>query len=199
MNNLIQTYNSKKESLKKHMGNFKNLSEENQFKEFMFCLLTPQSNAQKCWQAIEQISQLQKIDEELVYNILKTKTRFHKTKTKRILIAPKTWNEIKPFLNNSNIIELRNYLVKTVNGYGLKEASHFLRNIGKSNNQIAILDRHILKNLYKYNLIKEQKIKSPKHYFQIEKSFLNFASTINIPADELDLIWWSNENGELFK
>lgn len=81
----------------------------------------------------------------------------------------------------------------------MKEASHFLRNIGFSNNQIAILDRHILKNLKAQNLIKETKIKSEKHYLEIEQIYLNYAKETNIPADELDLLWWSQENGEIFK
>ena len=76
---------------------------------------------------------------------------------------------------------------------GLKEASHFLRNIGKSNNQIAILDRHILRNL------RVEGVKSRKDYFEIEKMFLKRASDEGVTADELDLIWWSKENGEVFK
>ena len=84
-------------------------------------------------------------------------------------------------------------MAKEVNGYGLKEASHFLRNIGKSNNKIAILDRHILRNL------KEDKIKNHKHYLEVEQKFLDYASSESIPPDELDLLWWSKENGEIFK
>ena len=68
-----------------------------------------------------------------------------------------------------------------------------------SNNQIAILDRHILRNLKALNVIQEDKIKNKKHYFEIENAFLNFAIKINIPIDELDLLFWSKENGEIFK
>jgi len=88
---------------------------------------------------------------------------------------------------------------KNVKGYGLKEASHFLRNIGLSNNKIAILDRHILRNLKELGLIKDAKIKSPKHYLETEQIFLAHADRMRIPADELDLHWWSQENGEIFK
>ncbi len=199
MEQLLQQYNQIKHKLKSRLNDFKNLSEEEQFREFMFCLLTPQSNAQRCWQAVEQISQLPKIKEQPVYDILKTKTRFHKTKTSRILEAEKTWKTIKPNLKKENIKELRNFIVKTVNGYGPKESSHFLRNIGLSNNEISILDRHILKNLKALNLIQETKVKSQKNYLEIEDIFLNFAKSINIPPDELDLLWWSQENGEIFK
>lgn len=199
MENLIKSYKEQKSKIKSRLDSFKNLPEKEQYKEFLFCLLTPQSSAQRCWQAVEQLSQLQNPTVQEIYQILKTKTRFHKTKTPRILQAKQGFEKVKPLLNNPDKKELRNTIAKIVNGYGLKESSHFLRNIGKSGNQIAILDRHILKNLYALNLIKETKIKSQKHYFKIENIFLNFANQISIPADELDLLWWSQENGEIFK
>lgn len=199
MEEILSQYELIKKDLKLRLNSFKNLSEKEQFKEFLFCLLTPQSNAQRCWQAVEEISTLRKLEERAVFNILKTKTRFHITKTPRILKARETWEAIKSHLQNQNRKELRNSIAKTVEGYGLKESSHFIRNIGLSENQIAILDRHILRNLYKYSLIAETKVKNPKNYLEIEGVFINFAKSINIPADELDLLWWSQENGEIFK
>ena len=199
MNNLLKQYEIYKDKIKARLISFKNLNEDEQFKEFIFCLLTPQSNAQRCWQAVEEISKLKNFDEKSIFDILKTKTRFHITKTKRILGAKREWDNIKYSLDNENRIELRNFIAKNVSGYGLKEASHFLRNIGKSGNQIAILDRHILRNLQKNDIIKESKVKNKKAYFEIENAFLNFADKLEIPADELDLLWWSQENGEIFK
>lgn len=199
MKNILEEYKKQKEKIKSKLEEFKNLKEDRQFQELLFCLITPQSNAQRCWQAIEQISKLKNPVKQKIFNILKIKTRFHKTKTNYILNAEETWRKIKPILDNQNKKELRNILAKTVKGFGLKESSHFLRNIGLSNNEIAILDRHILKNLQRFNLIKEKKIKSQKNYLQIEKIYLNFANSINIPADELDMLWWSQENGEIFK
>ncbi|MEK6844132.1 MAG: DNA lyase [Nanoarchaeota archaeon] len=199
MENIKQNYNLSKKIIQSRLKDFKNLSEEEQFREFMFCLLTPQSNAQKCWSAIEIISKLKDFKEEAIFDALKSRTRFHITKTKRLMGAKESWEKIKHSLDNNNIKELRNFIAETVNGYGLKEASHFLRNIGKSNNQIAILDRHILKNLKNNNIIQEAKIKNKKAYFEIENAFLNFADKVKIPVDELDMLWWSQENGEIFK
>ena len=192
-NNLLSTYNQKKQEIKSRLTDFKNLPAEKQFEEFQFCLLTPQSNAQRCWQAVEFITKLKNPTHEQVLEILSKKTRFHNTKAKRILNAKETWKKIQPLFTQKNTVELRNQISKEVNGYGLKEASHFLRNIGLSNNQIAILDRHILRNL------KVEKIKSQKHYLEVEQQFLNHAKSINILPDELDLLWWSQENGEIFK
>ncbi len=196
---LFFLYQKKKNEIQSKLKSFKNQSEEQKFKEFLFCLLTPQSNAQRCWQAVEQLSSLDDWNEDNIKEILKTKTRFHNTKALRILKAKETFNKIKHILSDNNSLELRNNIAEQVNGYGLKEASHFLRNIGLSNNNIAILDRHILKNLKLNDVISADKPKSKKHYLELEQSFLNFAKSLNIPVDELDLLWWSKENGEIFK
>ncbi|HLC31144.1 MAG TPA: DNA lyase [Candidatus Nanoarchaeia archaeon] len=199
MKEIQKIYTIKKEEIRNKLQEFKSLPEENWLDEHLFCLLTPQSNAQRCWEAIEQIKELKQKSYKSINKILSTKTRFHNNKTNYILKALKEWEETKQKLSNQNIPESRNQLAESINGYGLKEAGHFLRNIGKSNNQIAILDRHILKHLQQHNLIKETKIKNAKHYKEIETIFLQFAKQSNIPADELDLLLWSSENGEVFK
>ena len=95
--------------------------------------------------------------------------------------------------------ELRDWLVQNVLGLGYKEASHFLRNIGK-NNGLAILDRHILRNLHRLGLIRSiPKSLSRKQYVEIENRFTKFANTIGITLDELDLVFWSMETGEIRK
>jgi len=198
--NIQQEYSSKKSEIQKRLKQFKELPEKKYFSEFLFCLLTPQSNAQKCWQAVEELSELSTFTEKKVEEILRPKTRFYKTKTKYILSAPYLWRkEIKSKIRADDPDWSRHWLIEVVKGMGMKESSHFLRNIGFSNNKIAILDRHILKNLEKNKIIENTKIKSKKDYLEIEQKFLNFAKSINIPIDELDLLWWSQENGKIFK
>ena len=196
---LKQAYEDKKCGIKSRLQEFKQLPESKQFDEFVFCTLTPQSNALRCWTAVEQLVKLKDFTDDKIKSILKSKTRFHNNKTHYLIENKAKWNNLKEALNNNNIKELRNWLADNVKGYGLKEASHFLRNIGKSNNQIAILDRHILRNMQKYNLISDTKIKNKKDYLEKEQKYLNFANQVKIPADELDLFWWSQENGEIFK
>ncbi len=198
-NELRDLYNSKKEEIKLRLSKFNNLDEDKQFKEMLFCLLTPQSKAQKCWQAVEEISKLKEWNRNNISNILRKYTRFHNNKTGYILESSKTWQLISPNLNNKDRMNLRNFIADNVKGYGLKESGHFLRNIGKSDNQIAILDRHILRNLKELGVIENDKIKNKRNYFDIENKFLDFSKSIGIPIDELDLLFWSKENGEIFK
>jgi N-glycosylase/DNA lyase len=199
LKNLKFEYEKKKGGIRTRLEEFKALPENQHYKEFVFCTLTPQSNAQRCWQAVEQISELSNFTDDKLKSILKGKARFHNNKTFYLLHNKPLWNKTKLLLNNQNIIELRNWLADNIKGYGLKEASHFLRNIGKSNNQIAILDRHIMKNLKEFGVISNAKIKSKKDYLEKEGKYLKFAQKIGIPADELDLLFWSKENGAIFK
>lgn len=196
---VIERYNLSKSEIKSRLKQFKKIGRSGKFKEFIFCLLTPQSNARKCWDAVEEIFKLDRFEDKRIKDILKTRTRFHNNKTAYVIEAEKSWKEIKLLLDNKNTLKKRNIIADKVKGYGLKEASHFLRNIGLSNNKIAILDRHILRNLKKLGIIKEDKIKSEKDYLNIEEKFVEFSNRIKIPMDELDLLFWSGENGEIFK
>ncbi|MBM3232762.1 DNA lyase [Candidatus Pacearchaeota archaeon] len=198
---LIETYRVHEQTIKNKLDEFRKLPDNLFFREFQFCLLTPQSNAHRCWEAVQEISKLKspKIDE--LRNILRTRTRFHNNKAKYLMEAFKTWPKISAQLNNEDRVLLRNNLAKEVKGYGMKEAGHFLRNIGKSDNKIAILDRHILRNLKELGVISENdlRIRNSRHYHEIEEKFLGFSSKISIPIDHLDLLFWSNETGNVFK
>lgn len=196
---LKDSYKEKREAIQYRLKDFQNLEEKKHFQEFLYCLLTPQSNAKKCWSAVLELLKLKSLNnQEEIINILKTRTRFHNNKSKYVMRAEETFREIKPLLKNPNIPELRNQIKEKVTGYGLKEASHFLRNIGKSNNQIAILDRHILRNLREFNIIKDDKLTN-KNYLEMEQKFIEFSKKVGIPIDELDLLFWSQENGAVFK
>jgi N-glycosylase/DNA lyase len=209
---LKANYKTQKSAIKSRLKEFKALQESKYFQELTFCILTPQSNAQKCWQAVEQLNKIKNPDDKSIKQIskiLKSKTRFHNNKARYIKEVQEKWKNISKLINNSNnstktIQQIRNELADNnspnkIKGFGLKEASHFLRNIGKSSNKIAILDRHILRNMKRLGIIKEDKVKNTKDYLKKEKLFINFAHKMDLTADELDLLLWSRENGEIFK
>ena len=126
--------------------------------------------------------------------------RFHRTKSKHLLKLKEDF----PFIMQSIVrdlpsFELREWLVKNVKGLGYKEATHFLRNVGR-NGGLAILDRHILRNLKRYGAIRSlPKILSRRHYLSIERQFMRFSERCGIPLDELDLLFWSMETGVIRK
>jgi len=197
---LIDNYKLKKLEIEARLQEFKKVPEKEYFYELVFCLLTPQSQAKKCWQAVEELRDNKINDKFAIQSCLATKTRFHNNKAKYILEAKKNWEIIKEKITSiKNPLELRNWLTDNVLGLGLKESSHFLRNIGKSDNKIAILDRHILKNLKSLKIIKTVLNLNKKNYLKIEDKFKSFSKKINIPIDSLDLLFWSQETGKIFK
>ena len=81
-------------------------------------------------------------------------------------------------------------------GLGMKAASQFLRNVGVSN--LAILDRHILKSLKNYGVIKEIPSSITKNvYIEIEGKMRGFSKGIDVPMDALDILFWTGMSGEL--
>ncbi|MBI2232553.1 MAG: N-glycosylase/DNA lyase [Candidatus Aenigmarchaeota archaeon] len=205
---LRQQYKERKNVIKQRLKEFKDVRNKDGnviFAELAFCLLTPQSNGRRCWVAIEKLQTHDvlfsgKVNQ--IKKIIKAYARFHHTKARHIVYNRK-------FLNGSNVTkhlnefsdakQAREWLVKNIKGFGYKEASHFLRNIGYWED-IAILDRHILKNLVKHGAIESlPKSLTPKKYLEIEEKMKEFADRINIPFPELDLLFWSEETGEVFK
>ena len=205
---LITKYQSKRSLLKKRLRDFRSIdSNEEIFKELIFCILTPGSKAKFCWKSTQSLFDSKTIFKGNSRQIKKQLigVRFNNGKSKRIADARKMFVNnnkirIKNIVNNGrNPRELRGWLVDNVNGYGYKEASHFLRNIGLGED-LAILDRHVLKNLKKYDVIEEiPKSLTPKRYLEIEERMKIFSEKAGIPFAELDLLWWSDETGEVFK
>jgi len=213
LNELRTLYNLKKYEIKERLREFKNIrkngNDKDIFKELIFCLLTPQSKAAFCWQAVldmENKNILFKGSKKDIANSL-NKVRFKNKKAEYIIEVQNKFSDEKKFKEFKNFLldekletdYKREWLVKNIKGYGLKEASHFLRNIGFGDN-IAILDRHILKNLKYYGLISEiPKTLTPKVYFLIENRMRNFIKSIDIGMDEFDLLLWYKETGFIFK
>jgi N-glycosylase/DNA lyase len=184
-----------------------NASEEEIFAELIFCLFTPQSKAVTCWTAVNDLANKNMIFSATDTEIAKTiKTiRFRNNKAKYVIKARKLFISnhkirIKEKLTSfKNIFEARLWLVKNIKGLGYKEAGHFLRNIGIGKN-LAILDRHILKNLKIYGAINEiPKTLTTKTYLEIEKQMQNFSTKIGIPMAHLDMLFWCKNTGGIFK
>ncbi|KKP24750.1 MAG: N-glycosylase/DNA lyase [candidate division TM6 bacterium GW2011_GWF2_28_16] len=185
--------------IKKRLQEFQELKNKNNqdwFNELCFCLLTANSKAETAIKIQIEMSQngfTEKTRTEIAYTIKKHGHRFHNTKAKYIFLARKFLN-IKDILQNLPENQTRAFLVNNIKGLGYKEASHFLRNVGYNN--FAIIDRHILRFLKKYNFINEiPKVISKKNYLEYEKILTNF----NIEQSELDLILWAHMTGKVLK
>ncbi len=200
-----------KNKIEIRLNEFKNIwavgSEEDIFAELVFCLFTPQSKALSCGEAVRILSNkglLIKGDSKDISKEINI-VRFRNNKARYLVEARnKFYSDGKLKIRErisgfSDIFELRDWLVENIKGLGFKEASHFLRNIGFGKD-FAILDRHILKNIKRLNVISAiPKTISKKSYLEIERKMKRFVKKVKIPLDHLDLLFWSIETGGIFK
>lgn len=207
---LKEIYLNHKEEIDRRLEEFKsnyNLDDERFFGEMVFCMLTPQTKAHAGWNATLSLlgsTALFSNDEAIPDILSKSGVRFHKNKTRYILenrekFYPNTRHLISLyFKENDTIVDVRNALKRDVKGWGYKEASHFLRNIGFGE-ELAILDRHILRTLVSHDVISEIPGNLDKEYLNIEQKMIEFSNDMGIPQDAMDLVIWYSVNGEFFK
>lgn len=208
---LVSFWKSVKKELQQRIDHFdsikSNACDKEIFAELAFCIFTPQSKAISCWNAVKILNEKNILYNGTAIEIAKniTGVRFHNNKSKYLVQARNLFTinksiQIKKKLNSfKNTIELREYLIDNIKGFGYKEAGHFLRNIGMGET-LAILDRHILKNLYYFKAIEEipQTI-TEKKYIEIEKQMNKFCKKIKIPMLHMDLLLWCMQTGGIFK
>jgi N-glycosylase/DNA lyase len=207
---LQSLYRERKDAIKKRLSEFRQVmkwSDDEVFGELAFCLLTPQSSAKVCWDAVSKLKQESLLlrGKAADFEPHLSKVRFGESKARYIVEAREMFTKNSSLQLKSRIesfynpFELREWLVENVKGLGYKEASHFLRNIGLGEG-FAILDRHILRNLASLQIIPEIPVSlTKKRYLEIEEKLRRFAAEIGIPMADLDLLFWSKETGWIFK
>lgn len=189
--------------IRERLDEFARVPEREYFYELAYCLLTPQSSAVNAAKAIERLKEADflwtGIDPAEILFRKEHYIRFHNTKAKHLLEARRGLPGILAALGSARPpAEMRLWCVRNVMGLGWKEASHFLRNIGYRD--LAILDRHILRNLRRHRIIGAIPASlTPARYQAIEQKFRLFADRVGISMDELDLLFWSRETGEILK
>ena len=130
------------------------------------------------------------------------KYRFPNVRSKNIFHAATVifskGNSLHAILKSANSEEkARAVLVKNTSGLGLKEASHFLRNIGYSN-RLAIVDTHILRFLINIGEIEKTEASaiSSKKYYKIEAKLQEICRNYELNLSILDMTIWYCSRGE---
>ena len=174
---------------------FENVSRDfnSLFRELVFCILTAGTSAEL---GIKTINHLGDIifsgSEEEIQKRLKEVYRFHTIRAGYIFNARKDFHKIN--IDSENV---RDLLVENIKGIGMKEASHFLRNLGFKD--FAIIDFHIVDILSKYGLIKKPKTLTKNKYLEIEGILKEIAKKTDLSLAELDLYLWYKETGKVLK
>ena len=207
---LLKEYRLKKKDIEKRLKSFetfKNLSEKQLFEELAFCIFTPGSKALNGTRAVAELKGKKLLfagSKDDIAKVLRGLVRFHNNKALYLTQARKYFKKgpglgIRSFVEKGPSVDRRQRLVVHIKGIGLKEASHFLRNIGLGSG-LAILDTHILKNLKRFRVIRDIPASfTRKKYLDIENKMRVFAKEIRIPLDALDLLFWSHETGFIYK
>lgn len=170
------------------------------FSELCFCLLTANFKADKSIEMQNNLSKdfLYSNEQKLALELKEYGHRFWEQRAKRIILARNKKKDLIKLLKlEKNEQILRNWIVKNIQGLGLKEASHFLRNIGYKN--LAIIDFHIINILVKYNLISELKSLTPRKYLEIENILKEISLKTKLDLARLDLYLWYMDTGKVLK
>ena len=130
-----QLYSERLSAIQKRLSDFKKIEKGEWFYEACYCILTPQSKA---------------IHADIVCSILKKEDffltgcntvsilgnpehyiRFHNQKSKNLQSLRNHFSEIESIIDTYKDFpfDLRDMLCSRINGFGLKESAHFMRNI----------------------------------------------------------------------
>ncbi len=162
------------------------------FSELCFCLLTanaPASMGIKIQAKIGDEGFMNLPPQDLAKVIREHGHRFPEQRAERITMVRDKWEEIRGLLDTPSQ-DLRTTLADPksphkILGFGYKEASHFLRNIGRED--VAIIDRHVYRFLTENGLFPEVKTLTPKRYLEAEKRLETLCEDLGITQAELDL------------
>jgi len=168
--------------------------------ELLFCISTANSSAkaglmfQKLLEpdlrAVENLSR-EKIEELMSL----AGVRFSGKKAGYAKTALKNFKVVEKALKMDSF-NAREVLVRKIKGLGYKEASHFLRNVGRKD--VSILDRHVIRWLNR-NGCEIPKNLNRKTYLSVEKVLKKIADERVITLAELDLLLWFEITGVVLK
>lgn len=201
----IAVYQQRQEAIQRRLSEFGDIPPEEYVMELCFCILTPQSRARHAEEVIAELRErgFPEIDFDPTPHLRDPAhyIRFHNQKGRRLRRIASQRTEIIEVLASTTLDSprKREWLVENIDGLGWKEASHLLRNIGHLD--LAIIDRHILKHMLRCGAIDAipGSIGTRRSYLLLEEKFRELARSAGLPIQELDLLFWSIEEGSIRK
>ncbi|MBS3061893.1 MAG: N-glycosylase/DNA lyase [Candidatus Diapherotrites archaeon] len=193
--------------LQKRLASFRGFSKKKDsewFSELCFCILAANAKGKIAFDIQQELGcagLLEKKQSEIRRCIQRHRHRFHNNKSRFIVEAreyAKIKQQVVPIIESNGTMVARKWLVDHIPGFGYKEASHFLRNVGFFD--LAILDRHILNLMHEHGLLFERPASlTPKKYLKIEAKFFELAKKTNLAPGELDMYLWHMKTGQVLK
>lgn len=162
--------------------------EKETFRELCFCLLAANTSSRMASRVMDQVGEVifTGSEQEIKEKLHELHCRFYNKRAEYIFHARKIPLQFD-----------RDYLAENIKGFGYKESSHFLRNMGYSG--YAILDKHVVNAMLEFGIIKKKPNMNKKNYLLLEKKVQKFSKELGIGMDELDFVLWSRKSGEILK
>jgi len=174
------------------------------FEELTYCLLTAYSSAsmgQRCVDALCTGDTLTKGSLEEVSVCLRAQGhRFADRRAEYIVAARTRAPRLKEIIKRQPSSKAaREWLVGNIKGLGMKEASHYLRNVGYLD--LAIIDRHILAHMREHGLADTDARKgiTRRKYLENEGTLEKVAAKLGMPPGKMDLYLWYKKTGAVLK
>ncbi len=201
----LEHYQAHIDTIRMRLEEFRAVPPSEYLYELLYCLLTPQSRAVHAAAVLSELRERgfpeNRFDPTPHLRDPAHYIRFHNQKAARLLAVADRAEEIIQILCSEALTSAgkREWLVNNVKGLGWKEASHFLRNIGFLD--LAIIDRHVLKHMLRCGAIARMpaSVGTRRAYLELETRFAALAASLGMPLQELDLLFWSFEEGSVRK
>jgi N-glycosylase/DNA lyase len=176
--------------------------DERWFEELVFCLLTANYSARGALACIAALNEGDAIGEgslEQLRACLEHRHRFPNKRAEFIHKARAHRDDLKRTITSQpSSRAARDWLVENITGLGMKEASHFLRNVGYLD--LAIIDKHILTHMEEQGIIGERpKTLTRRRYLEYEEILICVAGMLGMPLGMMDLYLWAKKSGEVIK
>lgn len=207
MNYLVKKVNELRASelrklVERRIRDFKALNKKGNkewFSELCYCLLTAKTSAEMGMRVQKELGYkgfIQYNNESELARRLKNSGYWYYNKRAEFIHLANQYRNIKDILEKED--SKREWLIRNIKGFGYKEASHFLRNVGFFD--YAIIDKHILRVLNENNLIDRiPNFLTKKRYLGYERILGKLADKVNLSQGELDLYLWSMKTGKVLK
>jgi len=196
-----------------HRRNWNNMTEEELWHELCFCVLSSNVHYETAYSALLQLEAKRLIETsgcsaKLITTELRRpiylprrkdgsfrRYRFPRRRARDIVRARQYVYQIvggvkKLLERTDNAFEMRDLLTKNVSGLGLKEASHFLRDV-RFSDSLAIIDSHVA-DYIRMNFREVQNVDhfTQRTYLELERLIQNVATNHNLSLAVLDMAIW---------
>ncbi len=204
MEDFFKHYYDMKPLIKSKLDEFQQINNKQELwlEEMVFCVFAANSSAEMGLKATNLVRPvLENGSFDQIKERVKGKVRFYNVRTKYLIKNRETlklFPNIKSHLDSLDFYDRRLFIKNNFLGFGFKESSHFLRNIGYKG--YGIIDKHVIRLMHELGVFeKNTPPKNEREYYDYEKKLHIFASENDLDVDALDLALWSYATGKIIK